>query len=76
MSDPITDFKLTLDPKIDLYKIDTQIYALSNEIDAEPDGPKHDFLCASFQALMWARNPDIHTAPLDMAIKMFQGDVP
>jgi hypothetical protein len=67
MSDPIHEAKMLADPAFDFYKLDAELESLSAVIDVEPLGDRYNFLCASYQALMWARNPKDHSPPTKMA---------
>lgn len=46
--------------------LDEQIMVLSEMIDAEPLGQRHNFLCSAFQALQWARCPSAFASPSKM----------
>lgn len=48
-----------------LPQLEHQLHALSAEIDTETNERRKDYLCAAYQALKWARNPDGSAPPSD-----------
>jgi hypothetical protein len=53
----------TLPATLNLAAMDSEIENLSRQIDAERDERRKAWLCAAYQALRWARNPDGYAAP-------------
>ncbi len=54
---------MTVPSTLSLPAIEMELADLSCQIDRETNERRKDWLCAAYQALLWARNPDGYGLP-------------
>jgi hypothetical protein len=59
LHDKLDDIRATTS----LLLLDLELSALSQQIDTETNPIRRNYLCAAYQALRWARNPDGYAPP-------------
>ena len=63
MPDHVHQKLMLVHPTLSLPILEDEINHLSALIDRETDLEHAKWLCAAYQALKWARNPDAYAAP-------------